>query len=116
MYIYNIQSGHIILHFLHFWYGDTGTFRNSTNFENFSVTSFELVIVRAVSVDRDIDVSTIQSFWYITNSKFGSIDTIRPTGTLIRNWNRLWIYQLRKTSSDGPDRYIFIRTDRTHLW
>ena len=59
MYIYNIQPGHIILHFLHFWYGDTGTFRNSTNFENFSVTSFELVIVRAVAL---IAISMYQWF------------------------------------------------------
>jgi len=38
---------------------------------------FSLLLTRAVIVDRDIDVSTIWGFRYITDSKFWSIDTIQ---------------------------------------
>jgi len=35
-----------------------------------------LIVGKAVIIDRDFDVSTIRSFWYITDSKFWSINTI----------------------------------------
>ena len=52
-------------------------------------------MVRAVMVDRDIDISTNTSFRYITDSNFGVSIQFRHTHTLIRNWNSLCIYRYR---------------------